>query len=172
MVRLVRVGGMVAGYVWDYAGRMELLRNFWDAAVELDPEAAPLDEGRRFPLCEPGELERLWRGAGLVDVRSTGLEVSTPFKHFEDYWHPFLGGQGPAPAYVASLDARRQEALREAAPRALARRAQRTDKSARAGMGRARTARGLTGGYGRLDALRSSAARSFRLPEARPPAAA
>ncbi len=38
MTRVARPGGTVAAYVWDYAGRMELMRYFWDAAVELDPE--------------------------------------------------------------------------------------------------------------------------------------
>ena len=113
MVRLARIGGTVAAYVWDYAGRMELLRVFWDTAVELDAAAASLDEGRRFPLCEPGELVRLWQEAGLVEVQSSGIEVATPFQDFEDYWRPFLGGQGPAPGYLASLSGRRQEELRE-----------------------------------------------------------
>src|SRR5207342_927963 len=31
MARVVRPGGRVAAYVWDYAGRMELIRHFWDA---------------------------------------------------------------------------------------------------------------------------------------------
>jgi len=39
MVRVTRLGGMVAAYVWDYAGKMELLRLFWDGAVTLDPGA-------------------------------------------------------------------------------------------------------------------------------------
>lgn len=113
MARLARPGGTVAGYVWDYAGRMELLRLFWDAAVALDPAAASLDEGARFPICTPHQLERLWTRAGLVDVRGSGIEVGTPFQDFEDYWRPFLGGQGPAPAYVASLDPAGRDALRE-----------------------------------------------------------
>lgn len=113
MARAARVGGTVAAYVWDYAGRMELLRSFWDTAVELDPAAAPLDEGRRFPLCEPRALTRLWQKAGLIEVRTSGLEVVTPYRDFEDYWQPFLGGQGPAPGYVASLGRERREALRE-----------------------------------------------------------
>jgi SAM-dependent methyltransferase len=113
MARLTRVGGTVAAYVWDYAGGMEYLRLFWDTAVELDPAAASLDEGRRFPMCEPRELARLWQEGGLIDVQSSGIEVTTPFRDFEDFWRPLLGGQGPAPAYVASLDTRRLEALRE-----------------------------------------------------------
>ncbi len=82
-------------------------------AAELDPAAAQLDEGRRFPLCEPRALVRLWQEAGLVEVQSTGLEVPTPYRNFEDYWQPFLGGQGPAPGNVASLGRERLEALRE-----------------------------------------------------------
>jgi ubiquinone/menaquinone biosynthesis C-methylase UbiE len=68
MARVCRLGGAVAAYVWDYAGRMELMRHFWDAAVALDPAAVELDDGRRSPLCQPGPLAELWRGAGLADV--------------------------------------------------------------------------------------------------------
>jgi len=105
--------GTVAAYVWDYAGGMELLRAFWDAAVALDPSAAELDEGPRFPLCHPDRLEAVWHGAGLVDVTTTAIDVPTPFVDFDDYWSPFLGGQGPAPGYVQSLDDDHRTALRE-----------------------------------------------------------
>ena len=41
MRRVTRPGGTVGGFVWDYAdGIEELLRHFWDAAIELDPAAA------------------------------------------------------------------------------------------------------------------------------------
>lgn len=33
---------------------------------------------------------------------------------FDDYWSPYLGGQGPAPSYVASLGEGDRLALREA----------------------------------------------------------
>ena len=113
MARVVRANGTVAAYVWDYAGRMELMRYLWDTAVELDPAAAELDEGRRFPLCQPRALRELWAAAGLREVETRAIEVMTPFAGFEDYWQPFLGGQGPAPGYVVSLSAERREVLRE-----------------------------------------------------------
>src|SRR5512134_3526806 len=53
MARVTVKGGTIAAYVWDYAGKMELMRYFWDAAVELDANAAKMDEGPRFPLCRP-----------------------------------------------------------------------------------------------------------------------
>ena len=105
--------GIVAAYVWDYAGRMDLIRHFWDAAAELDPAAAGLDEGVRFPVCDPDRLEALWGDSGFVDVASRAIDVPTVFRDFDDYWTPFLGGQGPAPGYAMSLDASRRTALRD-----------------------------------------------------------
>lgn len=104
MARVSASGGTIAAYVWDYAAKMDMMRNFWDAAVELDPAAATLDEGVRFPLCRPEALEDLFAGIGLRDVETTAIDIPTPFASFDDYWRPFLGGQGPAPAYAMSLD--------------------------------------------------------------------
>jgi trans-aconitate methyltransferase len=106
--------GVVAAYVWDYAEGMELMRHFWDVAVALDPGAADLDEGRRFPLCRPDALRDLWHAAGLSDVAVRPIEVPTVFADFDDYWSPFLGGQGPAPTYAAGLAEPRRAGLREA----------------------------------------------------------
>jgi hypothetical protein len=103
----------VAAYVWDYAEGMEPIRRFWDAAAALDPAAAELDEGRRFGLCRPEPLAALLRDAGLVEVAARPLQVPTRFRDFDDYWTPFLGGQGPAPGYAMALDGPRRAALRE-----------------------------------------------------------
>lgn len=112
-MRAAAPGGTVAAYVWDYGGRMELMRHFWDVAVAVDPAAGPLDEAARFGLCRPDALGALWRDAGLVDVAGRAVDVPTRFADFDDYWAPFLGGQGAAPAYVATLDGDRRAAIRE-----------------------------------------------------------
>ncbi|MGC0328676.1 SAM-dependent methyltransferase [Streptomyces sp. SAI-170] len=112
--RAVRPGGTVAAYVWDYAEGMGLLRRFWDAAVGADPAAAALDEGRRFAGCRPEALRDVWTRAGLAQVAVTGIEVPTEFAGFADLWEPFLAGQGPAPAYVASLDPPARDRVRDA----------------------------------------------------------
>lgn len=113
IARVTRNAGTIAAYVWDYAGKMELMRAFWDAAVALDPRAAGLDEGVRFSLCRPEALAQLFSSAGLQNVETAALDVPTPFDSFEDYWQPFLGGQGPAPAYAMSLDEAARTRLRE-----------------------------------------------------------
>ncbi len=120
MARVSVDGGTIAAYVWDYGGKMELMRFFWDAAVELDPHAAKLDEGIRFPLCRPEALEKLFVDAALQGVEVKPIDLTTPFTGFDDYWRPFLGGQGPAPAYAMSLNdvarARLRDRIRERLP--------------------------------------------------------
>ena len=111
MTRAVRPGGAVAAYVWDYSGKMELMRYFWDAAVALDPAAFDLDEGRRFPLCAPEPLSEVFAQAGLRAVEVRPIDVPTRFRDFDDYWSPFLGGQAPAPGYATSLSEDRRSTL-------------------------------------------------------------
>jgi len=113
MRRVVKPGGVIAFYVWDYAKRMQLLRYFWDAAVSLNPAASALDEGKRFPLCNPDRLNDLLVAQGLNNIDVRAIEVQTKFIDFEDYWKPFLAGQGPAPSYTASLTSKQQDELRE-----------------------------------------------------------
>jgi SAM-dependent methyltransferase len=113
MARVVRNIGTVAIYVWDYAGKMQFMRHFWNAAAVLDPAAFDLDEGRRFPICDPDALTELFQNAGLHHVETRPIDISTEFKNFEDYWIPFLGGQGSAPGYVMSMSEESRTRLRE-----------------------------------------------------------
>jgi SAM-dependent methyltransferase len=113
MVRVSRPDGEVALYVWDYAGKMEMMRHFWDAAGALDQHARELDEGRRFPVCRPEPLGAAFETAGLGQVATRAIDVPTVFQNFDDYWTPFLGGQGPAPGYCLSLTEEARAALRE-----------------------------------------------------------
>jgi SAM-dependent methyltransferase len=113
MTRVTKPGGAVAAYVWDYGGEMQLMRHFWNAAAELDPAARELDEGVRFGLCKPQSLGELARAAGLKDVTTRAIDVKTVLRDFDDYWTPFLGGQGLAPSYVISLSEDQRAVLRE-----------------------------------------------------------
>jgi SAM-dependent methyltransferase len=111
--RVARPGGLAAAYLWDYAEGMAMIRSFWDAATDLDPAAADLDEGRRFPLCRPEPLGLLWTDAGMDAVTVRAVDVPTVFTGFDDFWTPFLGGQGPAPGYAMSLTEEHRHALRD-----------------------------------------------------------
>jgi len=114
MKRVTQTGGTVAVYVWDYAGKRDFLNYFWGSAVELNPKAISLHEGKRFLNANADVLKSLFENAGFSDVTSESIEISTHFQDFDDFWEPFLGGQGPAPTYVQSLDDAEREKLRNA----------------------------------------------------------
>jgi SAM-dependent methyltransferase len=112
MVRVTRSGGRVAVYVWDYAGGMEMMRHFWDAAIAVSLDDSKLEQAERFPICQPEPLEALFIDTGLKAVLSRSIAIPTVFKNFDDYWLPFLGKQGAAPTYLASVNEEIREKIR------------------------------------------------------------
>jgi SAM-dependent methyltransferase len=66
----------------------------------------------RFGFCTTEGLRGEMGAAGFADVEIDTIEIDTPFANFDDLWHPFTLGVGPAPGYVASLDDRARAALR------------------------------------------------------------
>lgn len=111
MRRACRPGGSISAAVWDYGGGMTMLRRFWDAVIETDPEAYGRHEGRMH-YSTPEELAALWEETGLVDVRTTSVEVTASYENFDDLWAPFEKGVGPAGSYTITLDPPAREALR------------------------------------------------------------
>lgn len=120
LIRVTQPGGIIASYVWDYAGHAQFMRYFWDAAVALNPADREKDEGVRFPICRPVALRRLFEAAGLKDISVGAVDITTEFENFEDYWLPFLSGIGPAPGYCMALDeptrTKLKERIRESLP--------------------------------------------------------
>ena len=120
MARVTRPAGVVASCVWDYAGEMTLLRAFWDAAREVDPDrGAAEDEGSVMRWCGEGELGELWQAAGLSDVRFGELTVSVRYSDFDELWSPLPSGVAPSGAFCRSLDEDARAALYEAYRRQL-----------------------------------------------------
>ena len=117
MRRVTRAGGVVAACIWDYREGMRMLRTYWEAALELDPDAP--DEGRTMAIASAEELRRVWLGAGLEDVESAVFDVEAEYEDFEAFWQPFTVGVGPAGSYLASLDGESRAALREECRRRL-----------------------------------------------------
>jgi SAM-dependent methyltransferase len=113
MRRVAAPGAVIGGYVWDYANGMQLIRRFFDAAVELDPAVIAHDEGVRFSICAPEPLRNAFAAAGLDEVVVRSIDVATDFKDFDDYWTPFLRGVGVAPAFAAAMDEPARTRLRE-----------------------------------------------------------
>ena len=113
MCRVAVPRGVIAIYVWDYADGVRFLREFWDAATAIDPEALAHDQARRFPICNLALLQRLFERVGLEPVEVSPLDVNTRFTNFDDYWQPLLTGQGSAPNYLETRDEPTRNAIRE-----------------------------------------------------------
>lgn len=113
MARVTQANGIVALYVWDYAGKMEWLKYFWDVAVSLDNDANNYDEGQRFPICHPDRLTELFVGANLINIETLSIDVPAHFSAFDEYWKLFQIGSFPAPAYLKALSQDKQSQLKD-----------------------------------------------------------
>ncbi len=124
VARVARPGSIIGFYVWDYpGGGVGFMRAFWEAAAALDPAASDLAEDRRFPFCTRDGLRGMANEAGLTSVEVCGIEMASVFKDFDDYWHPFTLGAGPAPGYCMSLAPEARQRLREKLSQSLPRQA-------------------------------------------------
>jgi SAM-dependent methyltransferase len=108
--RVTRPGGTVAACVWDHAGGRTPVSPFWQAARDLDPDAP--DESDLAGARE-GHLPELFEAAGLRDVEPAEVSATVEYETFEEWWHPFTLGVGPAGAYARSLGAVALAELRE-----------------------------------------------------------
>lgn len=114
MQRVLRPGGLVSFYVWDYPNAgIGFIDSFWKAAAAIDPEASALDEAKRFPFCTKEGLAQLCAEAGLSNHQITPIEILCEFPDFDAYWHPFTLGAGPAPGYCQSLTYHQKTALKD-----------------------------------------------------------
>jgi SAM-dependent methyltransferase len=117
MARVTRPGGTVAACMWDIVGGgMTMLKTFWDAARQLEPDAAG---ERRRPGVAQGDIADRFVRAGLKDVVDGSLQAHADYADFDDFWEPFTFAVGPAGQHLATLSAEQQAQLREACRAAL-----------------------------------------------------
>jgi SAM-dependent methyltransferase len=113
MRRLGRSGAVLGLYIWDFADGMEPIRKFWDAAHICEaPNVREFDAGIRFPICQPDNLLQSVTNAGWLEPRVAPIEIDARFENFDDYWAPFLSGQGTGPAFAVSLTDEKREEVR------------------------------------------------------------
>nr|WP_225678149.1 class I SAM-dependent methyltransferase [Bradyrhizobium hereditatis] len=112
--RVARPGATVGAAVWDARGGFVAARIFMDSAAALYPSGNQMRAlSNTRPMTRPGELAEAWRAGGLLDVRDTMLTIRMDFASFDDYWKPYEGKDGPGAQYMASLDTRQKDRLRD-----------------------------------------------------------
>jgi ubiquinone/menaquinone biosynthesis C-methylase UbiE len=111
MRRVAKPGGLVAGYVWDFAGGRAT--------------GAPLAKGMRAigvePPITPGTndttmdaLQALFTGAGLQAVELRQIEIEPAYSSFEDFWTSQTGSVSPTAKFIGSLNESERLRLRDA----------------------------------------------------------
>ena len=104
MCRVTGPGGTVAAATWDQRGGYTAARIFWDTAAAVDPAAIARRSATFLrPVSLPGDLERAWKSAGLVDIVADTLAIRMDYASFQDYWDPLEGSEGPYTGYIHSL---------------------------------------------------------------------
>lgn len=104
MRRVGRPGGLVAGFVWDFAGersptspaRIGLNR------IGVRPQPAPGTPESRLEA-----LESLFAAAGLKEIATLPIDVTMTFANFDDYWGtqtPKFSASGRAIASLSEYD--------------------------------------------------------------------
>jgi SAM-dependent methyltransferase len=100
MKRVTKVGGSVAGYVWDFAGDLSVTRHVLDPLNALNPHLPPIP-GKESSRIEA--LARLFEVARLEDVAVRAIEVEVTYPSFDNYWQTFLDNPTPYSAYIKGL---------------------------------------------------------------------
>ena len=76
------------------------LSPFWSAVESLAPGTAAAPSTGS----SGGDLERLWRAAGLAAVREQRIGVRVDFTGFEQWWAPFERAAGSVRAHLDRLE--------------------------------------------------------------------
>lgn len=94
MRRVVRGGGTVGAYAWDFEG----------GGFPYEDVHVALEQAGAEPLLPPhadvarlDALKHLWNEAGLADVETRAITASRTFPSFADYWATAASAPGIAP---------------------------------------------------------------------------
>lgn len=100
MRRVGRAGGTVAAYVWDFAGERSpgsLLRiGLHNIGIEVPDIPGTSDSGLHA-------LQSLFESAGLEQITTKAIDVTSSFANFDDLWRAQTQSFGPRGKIVAAL---------------------------------------------------------------------
>jgi len=100
MRRVCKPGGVVAGYVWDFATQRGPNSPIRFALQQIGAEPPPVpgtDDSR------PAALTSLFTGGKLADIATRKIEVTMSFSDFNDYWQSQTPSYTPTGKMIAAL---------------------------------------------------------------------
>ncbi len=100
MHRVARPGGVVAEYVWDFAG--DLGPN-WPLRLGMREIGAEVREPPGADDTTLLALKALFAGAGSEEITTRTIEVSVDFPNFDDFWQAQTPSLHPVTKIIAAL---------------------------------------------------------------------
>jgi SAM-dependent methyltransferase len=109
MTRVVRPGGTVATYMWDFTSSGSPVSAFSVAmrSLGLDPPNPPHPEASRSDA-----LQEFWHGAGLESIEERLISITVAFSNFEDFWDSNRVPAGPVGKAIVAMSVAAQDELR------------------------------------------------------------
>jgi ubiquinone/menaquinone biosynthesis C-methylase UbiE len=111
MRRTAKPGGLVAGYVWDFAGGRAtgspLAKGM--RAIGLEP---PITPGTKDTTIEA--LQLLFSAAGLESVEAQQIEIAPTYSSFDDFWTSQTASVSPTARFIGALAEAQRSRLRDA----------------------------------------------------------
>ena len=113
MARVVRSGGWVATYMWDFLGGGSPTYPINKAIKSLGRDPAlppnPMVSGREA-------MQELWESAGLKSVDTEVIRIPVVYSDFDDFWNSNAVPVGPQGKLIESMSAAERESLRARLP--------------------------------------------------------
>ncbi len=110
MARVVRPGGIVATYMWDFLQGGGTPLTPLGVAIQslgLPPLARPNPEASRRET-----LQTIWEQAGLRSVATRAIHIRVSFSDFDDYWASNSVPVGPSGKALAEMSPPQREAVK------------------------------------------------------------
>jgi SAM-dependent methyltransferase len=109
MARVVKPGGTVATYMWDFLGGGFPLAPVAAAmkSLGLAPGARPNVEASRLD-----DMRAIWEQAGLTTIETQVIRIEVAYSDFTDFWESNSVPVGPSGAAIADLPPQAREQLK------------------------------------------------------------
>ena len=109
MRRVVKPGGTIAAYMWDFLGKGFTQWPLIDAIKKMGVEVAEIP--RRIHASEAA-LRKIFDSAGIGDIMTRGIDIEVSYADFDDYWASQTGLPNPAVQAIRKLPAPDVEQLK------------------------------------------------------------
>jgi ubiquinone/menaquinone biosynthesis C-methylase UbiE len=100
MRRVARGGGLVAGYVWDFAGERSVTSPIRRAMERIGMQP-PLSAGAADSTLE--RLDALFQQAGFANIATRPIDIRVTYPDFDDFWRAQTPSFNPLTQAIAAM---------------------------------------------------------------------